>query len=61
MFDVFFTLNGLIRRIVDFEINQAMDAKAFRVTLHQAIAMLVYAPDEIACDADVDCVARPAR
>jgi hypothetical protein len=58
---VLLALDCVSRGRKDFEVDKSMDVESFGVTFDEPIAMFVYAANEIAGHADIDCAAGPAR
>src|SRR5690349_7905109 len=56
--DVLFTLDGRVRRVENFEVNQFVDDILRGVIGDARIPVLVDSPDEIVRYADVQCTAR---
>jgi hypothetical protein len=61
MFDALFALDCSIRRIIDFEINEPVYPVPSRMSLCEAILMLVHPTDEVVRHADIKCATGTAR
>jgi hypothetical protein len=61
MFDVLFTLDRSIGRVIDFEINEPVYPVPSRMSLCEAIPMLVHPSDEVVRHADIKCATGTAR
>ena len=54
MFNILLALDRLIRGIVNLKMHQAVYVIALRKTIDHLTFVLIYAADQIACDADIE-------
>jgi hypothetical protein len=61
MFDILFPLDGLISRIINFEMHETVNSVSLCVAVNNFIFMLIDAADEIIRHANVQSAARTTR